>query len=93
MVEEPGERIARAKRVGEARRRDGERGRPRLSDEERAEAKRAGYAKMREGRKNVSLDNETVAMLLASQERLKDVLGFQPTLAQTVRYLIKEASK
>lgn len=42
--------------------------------------------------RNVTLDREAHEALVAIQRDLTEELGFEPTLAQTVRLLIKRAS-
>jgi len=41
--------------------------------------------------KNITVDDELVTLLNTMADRLVSVLGFRPTLSQTLRYLIKQA--
>lgn len=71
------------------------RGRPAkwLTEEARAAGKKVAEAKYKATKKNVTLDNECVSMLLTCQGKLKSTLGFTPTLSQTLRYLITNHGK
>lgn len=68
-----------------------QRGRPRIyhTDEERAEARKNYTAKT----VNVTLDADLLAMLHREATAIASIIGFRPTLSQTVRYLLKQKTK
>lgn len=42
--------------------------------------------------KNISVDPDIIEMLAERADKLADILGFRPTISQTLRYLLKHGA-
>lgn len=58
-----------------------------LTDQQRLDARRANKAKT----KNITVDADIVEILNERSDALAEVLGFRPTISQTLRYMLKNS--